>query len=238
MKKRQFIKQMTATTLGVGLAPALMVSACQTGSQQHTLEVKTGDGIWMDLPELPYDHAALEPAIDATTMHIHHGKHHQGYLNKLKAALGDQKYDSFQALFAQDPLPESLRNNGGGHFNHSLFWESLAPHAKAPSTAFEQSIKQYFGSMEGLKEALIDGGTSIFGSGWVWLIKDRKGQLSITTTANQDNPLMATAIAQGRPLLGIDVWEHAYYLKYQNKRGDYLHNILEIINWQVVGARV
>ena len=219
----------------------MALGACKAGPSEES--ASKSEGIMMnaslplELPRLPYGYPDLEPAIDAITMEIHYAKHHQGYVNKLKAALGNDKIENFRTLFSQASLTDTLRNNGGGHFNHSLFWESLTPGGNHPSKAFLTLVKKYFGSMNELKTALIEGGKSVFGSGWVWLIKDEEGHLKITTTPNQDNPLMKFAAEQGTPLLGIDVWEHAYYLKYQNLRAQYLTNLMDILNWEIIEKR-
>jgi Fe-Mn family superoxide dismutase len=198
------------------------------------------------VPELPYAYEALEPAIDAETMHIHHDKHHLAYVTNLNAAMkleANQKFAKLsieQLCAAVDPKDMAIRNNGGGHFNHSFFWNCLAAPsiAGAPSKELETAIQRDFGSMENLKKIMTDEGKSRFGSGWVWLCKDAKGGLFITSTPNQDNPLMSKVVEKpGTPILGIDVWEHAYYLKYQNKRADYLTAIFTVVNWNFVSER-
>ena len=241
MKKRDFVKQLSVTSLSLTIVPSFTFSACNTPPSGKAASTN-GDNIDkvllpLELPSLPYGYADLEPVIDATTMELHHAKHHQGYVNKLKPALGNETAIDARKLFSEEPLSDEVRNFGGGHFNHSLFWEGLTPGGSNPSKAFLKQIKRYFGSLSGLKTALIEGGKSVFGSGWVWLIKDSAGDLKITTTPNQDNPLMKFATMTGVPLLGIDVWEHAYYLKYQNLRGEYLTNILNILNWEVIEKR-
>jgi Fe-Mn family superoxide dismutase len=191
------------------------------------------------LPTLPYDHAALEPHIDAQTMQIHHGKHHQAYVDNLNKALAgtDGENSSLEDLMANiSKYPAAVRNNGGGHFNHSLFWTILGPNGGQPSGAVSEAINSTFGSLDGLKEKMNAAGTTRFGSGWAWLIV-KDGKLEVTSTPNQDNPLMDIAEVKGTPILGIDVWEHAYYLKYQNKRPDYLAAIWNVINWQEVANR-
>ena len=241
MKKRDFVKQLSVASLSLTIVPSLTFSGCNTTPSGKAAS-ENGDTIDkallpLELPPLPYGYADLEPVIDATTMELHHARHHQGYVNKLKPALSNETAIDAGKLFSQEPLSDLVRNFGGGHFNHSLFWESLTPGGNNPSEAFLKQIKKYFGSLNGLKTALIDSGKSVFGSGWVWLIKDSAGDLKITTTPNQDNPLMKFATTPGVPLLGIDVWEHAYYLKYQNLRGEYLTNILNILNWEVIEKR-
>ncbi len=244
MKKREFIKTVAASSLGAGMTSSMIISACAPkSSEENSAEaeaVAVSAGELLTLPDLPYDYSALEAVIDATTMEIHHSKHHQGYVNKLKAALDAEgrTFTGFEELFSAQSLPDGLRNNGGGHFNHSMFWPSLKPGGEGPSDSLTELINQHFGSLDELKTALINGGKSVFGSGWVWLVQDAQGSLKITTTPNQDSPLMSWAEEQGNPLLGIDVWEHAYYLKYQNQRASYLENIMGIINWATVESRL
>ncbi len=193
------------------------------------------------LPPLPYACDALEPHIDARTMEIHHGKHHQAYITNLNNALAghpELEAKSIEDLIAHlDAVPESIRtvvrNNGGGHANHSLFWLSLAPgHGGAPTGPLAEAIAAAFGSFDAFKEAFAKAGATRFGSGWAWLtLKD--GKLAISSTANQDSPLMEGA----KPLLGLDVWEHAYYLHYQNRRPDYIAAFWNLVNWDAVAAR-
>ena len=195
-----------------------------------------------ELPALPYAKDALEPHIDATTMEIHHGKHHQTYITKLNAALEghpDLAAKSIEDLIADiDALPESVRaavrNNGGGHANHSLFWKLMAPNAGGqPTGALASTIESTFGSFNAFKEKFEAAGANRFGSGWAWLIKNKEGSLEITSTPNKDSPLMSG----DTPLLGCDVWEHAYYLNYQNRRPDYLKAFWNVVNWSEVAAR-
>jgi Fe-Mn family superoxide dismutase len=192
------------------------------------------------LPQLPYAHDALEPHIDAQTMQIHHGKHHQAYVDNLNKAIAgtENENKSLEALVAEaGKLSPAIRNNGGGHWNHSFFWEILGPNAsKAPSGALADAINQSFGSLDGLKEKMNAAGTTRFGSGWAWLlVKD--GKLEVSSTPNQDNPLMDVAEVKGTPILGVDVWEHAYYLKYQNRRPEYLAAFWNVVNWDKVAER-
>ncbi len=191
------------------------------------------------VPPLPYDYNALEPHIDEATMRVHHDKHHQAYVDKVNAALEGTE-------FADKPIEDVLknlgslpsdkqtavRNNGGGHYNHSLFWEWMGPGAGGqPDGALTQAIEAAFGSFEDFKSRFKDGGVNQFGSGWSWLVHDGSG-LAVVSTANQDNP-----ISNGQtPLLGVDVWEHAYYLKYQNKRPDYIDAWWNVVNWPAVAA--
>lgn len=191
------------------------------------------------LPALPYGYDALEPHIDAQTMQIHHGKHHQAYVDNLNKALAgtDGENKSLEELMANiSSYPMAVRNNGGGHYNHSLFWTILGPGGSAPSGKLADAINSTFGSLDGLKEKMNTAGATRFGSGWAWLSVSN-GTLAVSSTPNQDNPLMDIAETKGTPILGIDVWEHAYYLKYQNKRPDYLSAIWNVINWEEVGKR-
>jgi superoxide dismutase, Fe-Mn family len=191
------------------------------------------------LPALPYAHNALEPHIDARTMEIHHGKHHQAYVDNLNKALAgtDGENKTLEELMANiSAYPAAVRNNGGGHYNHTLFWSILSPNGGAPSGDLATAINETFGSLDGLKEKMNTAGTTRFGSGWAWLIV-KDGKLEVTSTPNQDNPLMDVADVKGTPILGIDVWEHAYYLHYQNRRPDYLAAIWNVINWNEVDLR-
>jgi Fe-Mn family superoxide dismutase len=192
------------------------------------------------LPSLPYAHDALEPHIDTQTMQIHHGKHHQAYVDNLNKAIAGSEHESKsleELVRNAGSISPAVRNNGGGHWNHTFFWESLSPNAsKEPSGDLKTAIESTFGSLDGLKEKMNAAGTTRFGSGWAWLlVKD--GKLEVSSTPNQDNPLMDVAEVKGTPIFGIDVWEHAYYLKYQNKRPDYLNAIWNVVNWEKVGER-
>jgi superoxide dismutase, Fe-Mn family len=195
------------------------------------------------LPALPYATNALEPAIDAETMTIHHDRHHKAYvdaLNKAVAASSDLSGQSLDQFIAKaGTLPAAVRNNAGGHWNHSFFWASMAPvsQAGAPSDELATAINASFGSLDAFKAAFKAAGTGRFGSGWVWLIVGETGKLAITSTPNQDNPLMDIAEVKGTPILGNDLWEHAYYLKYQNRRADYLDAWWQVVNWNEVSRR-
>jgi Fe-Mn family superoxide dismutase len=191
------------------------------------------------LPSLPYDVAALEPHIDATTMQIHHGKHHQAYVDNLNKAIAgtDAENLSLEDLMKNiTKYDAATRNNGGGHFNHSLFWSVLSPNGGTPSAALENAINEAFGSLEGLKEKMNDAGAKRFGSGWAWL-GVKEGKLAVCSTPYQDNPLMPDTGCNCTPIFGIDVWEHAYYLNYQNRRPDYLKAIWNVVNWAEVSKR-
>jgi superoxide dismutase, Fe-Mn family len=194
-----------------------------------------------ELPALPYAPDALEPHIDKTTMEIHHGKHHQAYVDNLNKAIAgtDAENQSIEDILANvSKYPAGVRNNGGGHYNHSLFWNILASNKGGqPTGELAQAIDQTFGSFEDLKKKLIEAGTTRFGSGWAWLSVGANGQLQVSSTPNQDNPLMDVAEVKGTPIFGIDVWEHAYYLKYQNRRPEYLSAIWNVINWDAVAER-
>jgi Fe-Mn family superoxide dismutase len=192
------------------------------------------------LPTLPYAYEALEPHIDTLTMQIHHGKHHQAYVDNLNKAIAgtDNENKSLEELVKNaGSISPAIRNNGGGHWNHSFFWESMAANAGGnPSGKIGDAINETFGSFEAFKEKFNTAGTTRFGSGWAWLlVKD--GKLEVSSTPNQDNPLMDVAEVKGTPLLGADVWEHAYYLKYQNKRPDYLAAFWNLVDWKKVEER-
>nr|WP_303246399.1 superoxide dismutase [Aquimarina sp. TRL1] len=191
------------------------------------------------MPPLVYGYDAFTDVIDAQTMEIHHSKHHQGYVNKLNKALKDTPVsgNTIEDILKNEALPIQVRNNGGGHFNHSLYWDILTP-GGAMSDTLKAAIVKSFNSIEAFKEELATAGKKRFGSGWAWLCQSADKNLFITSTPNQDNPLMHVADKQGHPILGIDVWEHAYYLKYQNKRGEYLQNIINKINWTKVEDRM
>ena len=192
------------------------------------------------LPALPYSFDALEPHIDKLTMEIHHDKHHGGYVNNLNKAIAgtENENKSLEELVANaGKISAAVRNNAGGHWNHSFFWEILGPNASGqPTGKLADAIKSSFGSLDALKEKVNAAGATRFGSGWAWLIV-KDGKLEVSSTPNQDNPLMDVAEVKGTPILGIDVWEHAYYLKYQNRRPEYLGAIWNVINWTKVGER-
>jgi len=192
------------------------------------------------LPALPYAHEALEPHIDATTMKIHHGKHHQAYVDNLNKAIAgtDNENKSLEDLVKNaGTISPAVRNNGGGHWNHSFFWESMAANAGGtPSGKLGDAINSAFGSFDAFKEKFANAGMTRFGSGWAWLIV-KDGKLEVSSTPNQDNPLMDVAEVKGTPILGCDVWEHAYYLHYQNRRADYLGAFWNVVNWSKVAER-
>ncbi len=200
-----------------------------------------------ELPELPFSTDALEPHIDAKTMEIHHGKHHAAYIANLNGAIegkADLESKSILELISDlDAVPEDIRgavrNNGGGHANHSLFWEILSPDGGAPSADLSAAIDAAFGSLDGLKEAFKKAALTRFGSGWAWVCVKEDGTLAVTSTPNQDNPLMgdAAGCCGCTPIIGLDVWEHAYYLNYQNRRPDYADAFWNVLNWNAVNDK-
>ncbi|MCC2599152.1 superoxide dismutase [Sphingobacterium sp. FBM7-1] len=194
-----------------------------------------------ELEALPYASDALEPHIDKATMEIHHDRHHQAYVDNLNKAIAgtDAENLSLEEINKNiSKYPAAVRNNGGGHFNHKLFWTILSENGGGePTGELAEAINQTFGSFSELKTQLQNAGATRFGSGWAWLIVKADGQLAVTSTPNQDNPLMDVAEVQGAPILGIDVWEHAYYLKYQNKRPAYLDAVFNVVDWNAVAKR-
>jgi Fe-Mn family superoxide dismutase len=194
-----------------------------------------------ELPALAYATDALEPHIDKMTMEIHHGKHHQAYVDNLNKALAgtdsaNAKIEDILKSISKFPMP--VRNNGGGHYNHSLYWSIMSPNGGgAPTGDLAKAIDAAFGSFDAFKQKFAEAGTTRFGSGWAWLCLKADGSLCVCSTPNQDNPLMDIAECPGTPLLGMDVWEHAYYLKYQNKRPDYIAAFWNVVNWTAVAER-
>ncbi len=189
------------------------------------------------LPDLPYGYDALDRSIDARTMEIHHTKHHNTYVTKLNDAVNGTDYEGKpleELLTGISTLPAAVRNNGGGHYNHSLFWNMLSPNGGgAPNGAVADAINEAFGSFDSFRETFTNAALGRFGSGWAWLIHTAEG-LKVTSTPNQDNPIMDVAEVRGTPVLGIDVWEHAYYLRYQNRRPDYVEAFWDVVNWDEV----
>ncbi|WP_186755919.1 superoxide dismutase [Echinicola salinicaeni] len=193
-----------------------------------------------ELPKLPYDFNALEPSIDAKTMEIHHGKHHNAYVTKLNDAIAgtDLEGKSLEELMKVAGSNAAVRNNGGGHYNHSLFWTILSPNGGgAPTGELAAAIDAKFGSFDAFKEEFNKAAATRFGSGWAWLCVDTKKELCVCSSPNQDNPVMDVAECPGTPILGLDVWEHAYYLNYQNRRPDYISAFWDVINWEEVSKR-
>ncbi len=225
MRKRQFLKQ-------VGL---LGTASLMGGIDLAVTAPKKSPVAAFALPSLPYGYEALEPSIDKLTMQVHHDKHHQAYTDKLNAAIAGTKYEGMRIehiLKTISANESEIRNHGGGYYNHALFWKWLTPNGGGkPSGKLADAIAAQFGSFEAFQEKFGEAAAKRFGSGWAWLVADAKGKLFITSTPNQDNPLMGFAEAQGTPILGLDVWEHAYYLKYQNKRADYIAAFWQVVNW-------
>ena len=193
-----------------------------------------------ELPQLPYSHDALEPHIDARTMEIHHGKHHNGYTTNLNNAIAgtDLEGKSIEDILTGLNLNNgAVRNNGGGFYNHSLFWSTMAPNAGgAPTGDLAAAIDAAFGSFDSFKDAFSKAAATRFGSGWAWLCVHKGGKVEVCSTPNQDNPLMPGVACDGTPILGLDVWEHAYYLNYQNRRPDYINAFFNVVNWEAVSA--
>ena len=194
-----------------------------------------------ELPKLPYAYDALEPHIDARTMEIHHGKHHNGYTTNLNNAIAgsDLEGQTIESILASlDASNGAVRNNGGGFYNHRLFWNVMSPNGGGtPTGALADAIDTAFGSFDGFKDAFAKAAATRFGSGWAWLCVQKGGAVEVCSTANQDNPLMADIGCNGFPILGIDVWEHAYYLNYQNRRPDYVAAFFNVLNWDEISAR-
>lgn len=241
MEKIKFTKRRFLTYLGaapLGLA-ALKLSApgfiSQAVAAEPAAPKTTGPFL---LPDLPYSKAALEKAIDAKTMELHHDKHHQAYIDKLNGEVSKNaklKGKTLEEIIGGvSQYNDTVRNNAGGHWNHSFFWEIMSPQPSAPSQELASAINESFGSFEEFKKKFEEAGVKQFGSGWVWLIVNKDKKLEIVTTPNQDNPLMDTAKVKGKPTLGNDVWEHAYYLRYFNKRADYLKAWWNVVNWAKV----
>lgn len=229
MKRRNFI-----TLVGTSLAAAPVWSNVYLSA---AVEKKAIDS---PFPALPYAYDALEPVIDTQTMEIHYSKHYKAYHTNFLAALKDTAAGNLdlKKLFAEiSKYPVAVRNNGGGYYNHLLFWENMSPVETTPSAALKSAIEKSFTSMDKFTAEFSDAAKKHFGSGWAWLSADKDGKLFISTTPNQDNPLMDVTEKKGTPLLALDVWEHAYYLKYQNKRADYVDNFWKVVNWETVSKR-
>jgi Fe-Mn family superoxide dismutase len=231
--RRQFIKQTGKASIAMASMPLM-----------HTLGVlPINQEINFQQIPLPYAYNALEPFIDAMTMEIHHTKHAAGYTKNLNDACVAEKVDikttSITSLLASiSKYSTKMRNNAGGHYNHELFWQSMQPApASMPTGSLAKAIEKSFGTFADFQKAFSEAAKNRFGSGWAWLIINEKKELAICSTANQDNPLMDIAEVKGYPLLGLDVWEHAYYLKYQNKRADYINNWWNLVNWKFVEER-
>jgi superoxide dismutase, Fe-Mn family len=235
MERRKFVKS-------VGLAAAVAyVSPKVLGnknSNQNTVGIESAPVL--EFPALPYAYDALEPYIDARTMEIHYDRHHRAYFNNLVNALKGTPIENTPVaeIFATiSKQSDAIRNNGGGYYNHNFFWNSLAPKSAGPSAGLTEALTKSFGSVDKFKEAFTNAAKTRFGSGWAWLYVNSDKALAVGSTPNQDNPLMDLSPVKGTPLLTLDVWEHAYYLKYQNKRADYIEAFWNIVNWDEVNKR-
>ncbi len=230
MERRKFITVVGTAAIAAPVIGTLASCATETKKfEGHTF------------PELGYDFNALEPYIDAQTMELHYTKHHKGYYNKfMKAAEGTELLNTpMEQIFAEiSKQSDGIRNNGGGYYNHALFWENMTPSQGEIPAELNTAIEKDFGSVDSFKDEFGTAAKTRFGSGWAWLILGSDGKLGVTSTPNQDNPLMDIAEVKGVPLLGLDVWEHAYYLHYQNKRAEYVGNFWNIVNWDVVNNRL
>ena len=243
MKKRTFVKATSLLVAGTALSP--IIQSCKTEMKDDKALSPVSElpaGVFT-LPPLTFGFDALQPNIDAMTMEIHHDKHHAGYVKNLNAALESSSLKGLgleEMMSKLGPDDTAVRNNGGGHYNHSLFWSIMTPAgASTPTGDLADAINGAFGSFELFKEVFSKAAATRFGSGWAWLNQGADGKLFVSSTPNQDNPLMANLVdSVGTPLLGIDVWEHAYYLNYQNKRGDYISNFFNVIDWNAVAARL
>ncbi len=240
MNKREFLKVAGVVTAGAMISPIIGCNSSEPKTSNAI--IANADGMFT-LPKLRYEYRALEPNIDARTMEIHHSKHHAGYVKKFNAALKDAKISDkslSEVLAGLDnaKTDTGLRNNGGGHFNHSLFWNIMSPNPenKQATGDLADAINAAFGDFMTFRSTFDKAAKTHFGSGWAWLSKGADGKLFVSSTPNQDNPLMKNLVEKsGTPILGIDVWEHAYYLKHQNRRGDYIGNFFNIIDWNRVG---
>ena len=242
MKKRTFLKKSSLILAGAAFAPLVSCKNKPTSTSGPSDMALSDDGAF-ELPDLDYAFDALEPNIDARTMEIHHDKHHGGYVRKLNAALENSSYKGQGLVAILSDIGgdhTGLRNNGGGHYNHTLYWSVMSPDGGgSPSGDLSDAINSSFGDFESFKSEFITAAKTRFGSGWAWLCKGEDRILFVSSTPNQDNPLMTNLVEQnGTPILGIDVWEHAYYLNYQNRRGDYISNFFNIINWNAVAERL
>ncbi len=235
--RRKFLKQSSALALA-GLGAQLLPSGLfASGLEKENSE----EIITFELPSLPYSYGALEPHIDSTTMEIHHTKHHAGYVKNLNAAVQENKINGTldEIIKNVGKYPAAVRNNGGGHWNHSFFWKLMGPGRDGkPNEKMNVAINSAFGNFDTFRSQFVDTAAKRFGSGWAWLILNKNNKLEIGSTANQDNPLMDISDLKGTPIMAIDVWEHAYYLKYQNLRGDYLKAWWNVLNWDQIAENL
>ncbi len=230
------------TSMAMAAVVILLAASACTDNSKKTEKVMTHNYEFkgFDFPALPYAYDALEPYIDAQTMEIHYDRHYRAYYNNFLAAIKGTEAENMplEAIFAKmSSYSDAVRNNGGGYYNHMMFWSNMSPDGGEPSAALSKAIDEAFGSMEKFKELFGNAGKTRFGSGWAWLVVTPEGKLAVGSTPNQDNPLMDISPIKGKPILGLDVWEHAYYLKYQNKRPDYVENFWKVVNWKDVSAR-
>lgn len=233
MNKREFLQKSMLLGAGALVAPSILNNNLFSRDSVNSGIAQSTD--FTQIP-LPYAFSALEPHIDAQTMEIHYTKHHAAYTKKFNDSVKEEKLEgqSIETIFSNiDKYSASIRNNGGGFFNHNFFWQNLSPNGGEPKAELLDAIVKDFGSLAAFKEAYGKAATSVFGSGWAWLIK-QDGKLKIVSSPNQDNPLMNISKEKGAPLMCIDVWEHAYYLKYQNKRADYISAYWNIVDWNFV----
>lgn len=242
MNKREFLKTSAIFGAGALVAPAIATSCMNSSAAQGataSLVASGSDGKFLQ-PELGYAFDALEPHIDAKTMELHYGKHHAGYTKKFNAALEHENLhstDIYQIFENVSNYGAGVRNNGGGYFNHSLYWKFMSPNGGgAPSGKLAEAIDAAFGSFDEFKTLFSSTAATQFGSGWGWLLLDKEGKLQVSSTSNQDNPLMDVAEVKGTPLLNVDVWEHAYYLNYQNKRKSYLEAYWNVVDWAFIAS--
>jgi len=235
MERRKFLK-----TAGLGAAALYIGEKIVTASENEIVPVKTESQEALVFPALPYAYDALEPYIDARTMEIHYDKHHRAYFNNLVTAVKGTPMESMgieEILKTVSGRGDAVRNNGGGYYNHMLFWNNLKKGSAGPSESLKNAIEKKFGSLDKFKETFTNAAKTRFGSGWAWLYLDAGKSLAVASSPNQDNPLMDLSPFKGTPLLTIDVWEHAYYLKYQNKRADYIDAFWNVVNWEEVDKR-
>lgn len=235
MDRRKFVNK-----IGIGLAATALPASLLAKSGIDFSYNEGGEFEGHSFPKLPYAYNALEPYIDKMTMEIHYDRHHRGYYNKFIAATKGTELENMplSEMFSKiSSLPVGVRNSGGGYYNHTLFWNNMTPEKTAPSKELNEAIEKSFGSIEKFKEDFSSAASTRFGSGWAWLVLTADSKLKVSSTANQDNPLMDISDIKGFPLLALDVWEHAYYLKYQNKRGDYIDAFWNVVNWNEVSKR-